>query len=162
MKKFFGSVCHIISLLLIVITIFYFIQFLNYLTPCKGLCLAIFLDWRIPFIHALASGTGALLFYMLGAILKKKASHNSDTLQKTTKQMLLQISGWIGIILIIGAYFMLSFSFFSPESLLYQGMNILGSIGIAIEAFSKKDYQPFVLQIVWILIATIAILKIVL
>lgn len=73
----------------------------------------------------------------------------------------IQIVGWLGIILIIGAYFAVSFSYLSPQSIVYQGMNIIGSIGLGIEAFSKRDYQPVVLQIIWIMIAIFAILQIV-
>lgn len=78
------------------------------------------------------------------------------------KQKLLQLFGWLGMILILGAYFLVSFDFLSADSIWYQGMNIVGSIGIVFETLSKKDYQPAVLNIAWILIAIISLMKILL
>lgn len=75
------------------------------------------------------------------------------------KQKLLQIFGWIGMVLILAAYFLVSFNFLSFDSIWYQGMNVVGSLGIVLETLSKKDYQPAVLNIVWILIAIVAILR---
>jgi hypothetical protein len=71
----------------------------------------------------------------------------------------LQLIGWLGAILILGAYFLVSFNFIYTNSLLFQGMNILGSLGIVIETFSKKDYQPMALNVAWILIAAVALVK---
>lgn len=167
-RKILGSVCHIICLLAIIFTGFLLLKFFANLSiihswsTCEHGCILGAVDPRPMFYNAFILGLVALFFYILGVKLKKKPIDHSGALQKSTKQVLLQVSGWVGIALIIAAYFLLSFSFLSPDSLLYQGMNILGSVGIAFEAFSKKDYQPVVLQIVWILIATMAIIKIVL
>lgn len=71
----------------------------------------------------------------------------------------LQVIGWIGALLILAAYFSVSFDLLSPDSLTYQSLNIAGSLGIVIEASSKKDWQPTFLNIVWILIAVVAIVR---
>lgn len=73
---------------------------------------------------------------------------------------LFQIIGWAGAVLIIGAYFAVSFNLLSARAVPYQAMNILGSLGIVIEASSKKDWQPTVLNIVWIFIGLVAIIRI--
>lgn len=68
--------------------------------------------------------------------------------------------GWIGVLLILGAYALVSFDIVSVHSWQYQMMNLVGSGGIVIEALSKKDYEPTVLNIIWMLIAIIALVRI--
>ena len=67
--------------------------------------------------------------------------------------------GWFGVILILLAYFLVSFGFVLAESLFYPLLNLVGSFFIIMETLSKKDYQPVVLNIVWLLIAVIAIVR---
>ena len=77
------------------------------------------------------------------------------------KKRILEIFGWYGTVVIICAYILLSFSVLNSNSILYQVLNLTGAIGIAIHSFYKKDYQPGVLNIIWTLIATIALIQIV-
>ena len=70
-----------------------------------------------------------------------------------------QIVGWIGMILILAAYFLVSFDILAVHNIWYQVMNITGSFGLVLVAFGRKDWQPMVLNIVWILIAIGAIIK---
>lgn len=72
-----------------------------------------------------------------------------------------QVIGWIGMVLILTAYFLVSFEILSVENIWYQLMNIVGSIGLVLVAYNRKDYQPMTLNIIWILIAIVAILRIV-
>lgn len=65
-----------------------------------------------------------------------------------------QIIGWYGVMAIVVAFALLNFGVLDTDSLAYQLLNITGSISIIIEASSKKDYQPVVLNIVWLLVAT--------
>ncbi|MFA6428245.1 MAG: hypothetical protein WCW02_01750 [Candidatus Buchananbacteria bacterium] len=68
-----------------------------------------------------------------------------------------EFSEWLGIIAIILAYFLLSFNLILAHSLLYLGLNLVGSAVIVISSFSKKDYQPGVLNIFWLLITIITL-----
>lgn len=68
--------------------------------------------------------------------------------------------GWIGALLILGAYFAVSGGFLLPTDFLYQMMNLVGSLGIIIVALQRKDYQPLVLNIIWVCIASFALLQI--
>lgn len=70
-----------------------------------------------------------------------------------------QIVGWIGMILILGAYFLISFDILTVHNIWYQLLNIVGSFGLVLVAFGRKDWQPMVLNIVWILIAILAIFR---
>ena len=75
---------------------------------------------------------------------------------------LIEILGWYGMLAIISAYALVSFSFLTPESLSYQLLNGTGAIGIAIISFHKRTYQPAVLNCIWTVIAIAAIVKILL
>ena len=74
-------------------------------------------------------------------------------------QTLANILGWYGTTAIIAAYILVSFSFISPHSFLFQILNGTGAIGIVIISLYKKAYQPAILNIVWTLIAFIAIVN---
>ena len=65
--------------------------------------------------------------------------------------------GWYGVIAILAAYALMSFKIIQSDGLFYQLLNLTGAIGIATEAASKKDTQPVVLNIVWAIIALVAI-----
>ncbi len=67
--------------------------------------------------------------------------------------------GWIGVILIVVAYGLLSFGRISSDTVAYQGLNIAGSILIIIETLTKKDYQPMALNIIWAFIAVVALFR---
>lgn len=73
----------------------------------------------------------------------------------------IEIYGWYGAIAIITAYALVSFSLIEPTSFTYQALNITGALGIALVSFYKKAYQPGILNIVWAIIALVAITKIV-
>lgn len=73
-----------------------------------------------------------------------------------------QIIGWIGMILILAAYFLVSFDIVTVHNIWFQLLNIAGSFGLALVAFGRRDWQPMVLNIIWILIAIIAMVRVVL
>jgi len=69
----------------------------------------------------------------------------------------IKIIGWVGVVLILGAYVLVSFGFLSPKNLLYPILNFFGSIAIIIETGSKKDLQSMVINIVWMIVAVLSI-----
>lgn len=70
------------------------------------------------------------------------------------------VIGWVGTILILSAYALVSFSLLSVTNLVYQSMNLFGALGIVVDTYYKKDRPPEVLNIIWSIIALIAITKI--
>lgn len=70
----------------------------------------------------------------------------------------IQVFGWYGAISIIAAYALVSFSMIHSTSIWYQILNGTGALGIVSAAFSKKDYQSVVLNVIWVLIALVAIM----
>ena len=70
--------------------------------------------------------------------------------------ILIQISGWMGTLLIVAAYFLVSFKKMSTDKRIYQLMNLFGAIGIGINVFYHSAWPAFVMEIVWALIAILA------
>jgi len=68
--------------------------------------------------------------------------------------------GWYGVLAILLAYILVSFSVIVTKSVAYQLLNLTGAVGIVIEAAAKKDAQPVALNIVWATIAVIALIRI--
>lgn len=77
------------------------------------------------------------------------------------KKKFIEAFGWYGTVAIIGAYAFSSFSILNPSDLSYQLLNLTGALGIVVVSFYKKTYQPGVLNLIWTIIALIAIIKIV-
>jgi len=67
------------------------------------------------------------------------------------------ILGWYGVVATILAYILVSFSILSGTNIWYQILNLTGAVGVTIETFYRKDYQPFWLNLIWAVIALTAI-----
>ena len=76
------------------------------------------------------------------------------------KKNLTEIFGWYGVGAIVLAYALVSFSILPVNSICYQLLNGTGAVGIIVDSMYKKDYQPGILNILWALIALIAIINI--
>ena len=76
------------------------------------------------------------------------------------KDKLISLFSWYGVVATVGAYILISFSLLSPTGLTYQLLNFTGALGITIETYVKKDYQPFWLNFIWMIIALVAIINV--
>ena len=74
--------------------------------------------------------------------------------------MLFDILGWIGMILVLVAYAQLSTNKIENGKL-YQGLNLAAAILMAIGLFPTKAWFSFTLQVIWGLVALVAIIKII-
>ena len=74
--------------------------------------------------------------------------------------MIFDILGWIGMILVLVAYLLLSTKKIESGKL-YQALNLIAAILMAIGLFPTKAWFSFSLQIIWALIALISIIKII-
>lgn len=63
------------------------------------------------------------------------------------------------MLMMVVAYGFVSFSFLKAESFSYQFLNIGGALGILLNAFWHKAYPSFALNVVWLLVAAVSILK---
>ena len=75
------------------------------------------------------------------------------------KNSINEIIGWYGAGAIVLAYALVSNSLVSSTGLVYQLLNLSGAFGIIWISYRRKVYQPVVLNIVWSIIAIVAILK---
>jgi len=74
--------------------------------------------------------------------------------------MAFQIAGWVGMTMILGAYGLMSLKVIKP-GLAYQLLNLAGCGLMAVGLFPTEAWFSFTLQIVWGIIAIVAIIKIV-
>ena len=66
--------------------------------------------------------------------------------------------GWIGMILVLIAYILLSTNKIK-NGILYQTLNLLAGIFMAIGLYPKNAWFSFTLQIVWAIVALVSIVK---
>lgn len=70
-----------------------------------------------------------------------------------------ELTGWLGVLLILLAYSLVTLEVLHPSSTLYGVMNLFGALGIIASSYSKRDFQPVFLNLVWLLVAAIGIFK---
>lgn len=73
--------------------------------------------------------------------------------------MIFDIIGWIGTILLVVAYFLLSINKIK-NGVIYQLINLLAAILMCIGLYPKNAWFSFVLEAIWGLIAIVTIIKI--
>ena len=73
---------------------------------------------------------------------------------------LVEVAGWVGAALILLAYFLLSAGRVTGRSLLYQGLNVVGAAGFVINGWWHGAVPSATLNILWLLIGVIALLRI--
>lgn len=71
-----------------------------------------------------------------------------------------EILGWYGVAAILLAYLLNSLNIINSSNLWYSILNLTGAIGIVVDAWKQKNYQPVVLNLVWGLVAVIAIIRV--
>ena len=66
--------------------------------------------------------------------------------------MIFDILGWLGMLLVLLAYFLLSLEKIT-NGVLYQSLNLLAALLMAIGLFPKNAWFSFTLQVIWGVIA---------
>lgn len=74
--------------------------------------------------------------------------------------MIFNVLGWIGMILVLLAYTLLSTNKIKNGKM-YQILNLVAAILMAIGLFPTRAWFSFTLQIIWALVALVAIVKII-
>lgn len=72
--------------------------------------------------------------------------------------MLIESIGWIGAILILLAYWLLTHKVTHSHSYLYQGLNLVGGLTLVFEAWAKNSYPVILLNVVWVMVAIYGLL----
>lgn len=73
--------------------------------------------------------------------------------------MVFDVLGWIGMVLVLIAYALLSTNKINNGKL-YQTINLIAAIFMAIGLLPKNAWFSFALQVAWTIIAIISIVKI--
>lgn len=74
-------------------------------------------------------------------------------------QKVIELAGWVGIGLILLAYTGVSLDQLNADSFVYQLLNLVGSILVVWQTWHRRNYQPMVLNIVWAIVALIALFR---
>ena len=74
----------------------------------------------------------------------------------TAVEIAVETAGWVGAVLILLAYLLLSAGKLGGNSLLYQGMNVAGASGFVINGWWHGALPSAVLNLLWLLIGVIA------
>jgi len=73
--------------------------------------------------------------------------------------VLTQILGWFGTLLILFAYFLVSFKKIDVHSRQFQLMNLIGALTLGVHVYYQKSWPALFLEIVWGGIALISLCK---
>lgn len=73
----------------------------------------------------------------------------------------LQLIGWLGMVAILLAYFLMTFSLIEPLGFMYHFLNLAGSAGIVLITWKRKDTQPMMLNVIWMIIAIVALFQLI-
>ncbi|WP_134087734.1 hypothetical protein [Olivibacter sp. XZL3] len=61
--------------------------------------------------------------------------------------------GWLGVILCLLAYLLISYDYIRPDDRMYQMLNIAGASGLAVNALYYHDRPNVLVNVLWALIA---------
>ena len=81
--------------------------------------------------------------------------------KKSQYEVLSELAGWVGVLSILLAYALLTFGVLSADEATYNILNLVGGTGIIIDALADKNYQPAVLNLIWVVIALYAIVRVI-
>lgn len=74
-------------------------------------------------------------------------------------ELFFQVAGWVGTILIIGAYFLTSREYLITKGKTDEWMNVLGAVGVGINVYHQHAWPAVALQATWGIIAIASLLK---
>lgn len=65
--------------------------------------------------------------------------------------------GWIGMVLLLGAYAAVSFDLVERTGLAYVGVNVVGAALVAVICAAKRAWPAFALEVAWIVLTVPAL-----
>ena len=74
--------------------------------------------------------------------------------------IIMEVVGWIGAILILGGYALLTAEKVTSRSVSYQAMNVIGATGFIANGVWHKAWPSAVLNIIWVGIGVVALISI--
>ncbi len=70
-----------------------------------------------------------------------------------------ELLGWVGVVLVLASYFLLSLGLVEGSSYTYHLLVLGGSLFVAVISFRKRALQPAILNITFAFLATVAIIR---
>ena len=77
-----------------------------------------------------------------------------------TLDLLMEVVGWIGAILILAGYFLLSAGKLDAKSPSYQWLNVIGAIGFIANSSWNEAWPSAALNVIWVGIGIVALTRI--
>ncbi len=74
----------------------------------------------------------------------------------TPLEIAVEVAGWIGAALILGAYALLSAGKLTGRSLTYQLMNVVGAAGFVVNGWWHGALPSAALNVLWLMIGAVA------
>jgi hypothetical protein len=74
--------------------------------------------------------------------------------------ILIEIAGWTGAVLILGAYILLTLGRIHAQSVAYQAMNVFGAAGFIVNGWANGALPSAALNIIWMGIGVYALWRI--
>lgn len=69
----------------------------------------------------------------------------------------IEVVGWTGAVLILGAYVLLTLGKIEARSVAYQGMNVVGAAGFIVNGWANGALPSAVLNVIWMGIGVFAL-----
>lgn len=73
-------------------------------------------------------------------------------------EVLIELCGWIGAILVLGAYFLISTNRVTSDSISFQLLNVIGALTLIIYTYSRDAFASVLVNSIWVLIGLKALL----
>lgn len=73
--------------------------------------------------------------------------------------MIIDIIGWIGSVMVVMAYALNMYKLMASDSLIYYGLNIIGSACLIVNTVYHNAIPSAVVNIIWVFIALVALLR---
>lgn len=77
-----------------------------------------------------------------------------------TLNLFVDAFGWLSSAAVVVAYALISMNKLDSKSRIYQWLNILGSIGLAVNSAYYRAFPSTVVNVVWLVIAGVALIRI--
>lgn len=73
--------------------------------------------------------------------------------------MVYEMIGWVGAILFILSYFLLSLGYWNANQIRYHVMNLFGAVFLVVNGIHYRDSANILVNVVWASIASVAIYR---
>jgi len=70
------------------------------------------------------------------------------------------VLGWLSSVAVVTAYCLISLQRLRSDSKIYQWLNLVGSVGLAVNTAYYRAFPSTVVNIVWLMIASAALIRI--